>query len=154
MYVRDKNGNINLYANISLPYLINYSKFLDIEGDPRYFFYEDYDFELGDITYIEDREFFGYSLIDGTTPYREEIIVSEITTELDAPEKNSIKVQNYKTQFEDLFQRITAQTQQAEYHTGEYKRAASIVEPGGNISASTLENSVANNSFKLSNIHD
>jgi hypothetical protein len=68
--------------------------------------YEDfayYDFKLGDITYIEDREFFGYSLIDGTTLYREEIVVSEITSELDAPEKNSIKVQNYKTQFEDLF---------------------------------------------------
>ena len=48
-------------------------------------------------------EFFGYSLIDGTTPYREEVVINEITAELDAPEKNSIKVQNYKTQFEDLF---------------------------------------------------
>jgi hypothetical protein len=59
--------------------------------------YEHYVFELGDRTYIEDVEFFGYSLIDGTTPYKEEIVVSEITLELDSPEKNSVKVQNYKT---------------------------------------------------------
>jgi hypothetical protein len=59
--------------------------------------YSGYDFDLGDITYIEDTEFFGWSLIDGKTPYKEEIIISEIVQELDAPEKNVIKVQNYKT---------------------------------------------------------
>ena len=52
MYVRDENGNLNLYADISLPYLINYSKFLNIEDDPRYFFYEDYDFETEGCRYI------------------------------------------------------------------------------------------------------
>jgi hypothetical protein len=77
-----------------------------------------------------------------------------MTFELDSPEKNQIKVQNYKTQFEDLFQRITAQTQQAEYHTGEYKRAASIVEADGTIALSTLENSFSNNSLKLQNARD
>lgn len=148
LYYLDSLSTLHTSAQPKVTYNISV---IDVSPLPGY---EDYEFKLGDITYIEDCEFFGYSLIDGTTPYREEIIVSEITTELDAPEKNSIKVQNYKTQFEDLFQRITAQTQQAEYHTGEYKRAASIVEPGGNISASTLENSFANNSFKLSNIHD
>ena len=116
--------------------------------------YESYDFKLGDISYIEDPEFFGYSRKPGAAPYREEIVVSEVTLELDSPEKTQIKVQNYKTQFEDLFQRITAQTQQAEYHTGEYARAASIVEADGTISTSTLENSFANNSFKLSNARD
>ena len=148
LYYLDSLSTLHTSAQPKVTYNISV---IDVSPLPGY---EDYDFDLGDITYIEDREFFGYSLIDGTTPYREEIIVSEITTELDAPEKSSIKVQNYKTQFEDLFQRITAQTQQAEYHTGEYKRAASIVEPGGNISVSTLENSFANNSFKLSNVRD
>jgi hypothetical protein len=116
--------------------------------------YVDYEFDIGDRTYIEDTEFFGWSLIDRSAPYREEIVVSEITTELDSPEKDQIKVQNYKTQFEDLFQRITAQTQQAEYHTGEYARAASVVETNGTISVDTLANSFANNSFKLSNARD
>lgn len=148
LYYLDSLSTLHTSAQPKVTYNISV---VDVSPLPGY---EDYQFDLGDITYIEDREFFGYSLIDGTTPYREEIVVSEITTELDAPEKNSIKVQNYKTQFEDLFQRITAQTQQAEYHTGEYQRAASVIEPGGNISAAALENSFASNSFKLSNARD
>ena len=120
--------------------------------------YEDYNFKIGDLTYIEDVEFFGFSRKpeewSGRQPYREQIVVSEISIELDSSEKTQIKVQNYKTQFEDLFQRITAQTQQAEYHTGEYTRAASIVETNGTISATTLENSFSNNSFALSNARD
>jgi hypothetical protein len=54
--------------------------------------YEGYDFDIGDKTFIEDPEFFGWSSVDETAPYREEIIISEITTELDSPEKNQIKV--------------------------------------------------------------
>jgi hypothetical protein len=71
-------------------------------------------------------------------PYQEEIIVTEITTHLDSPEKNVIKVQNYKTQFEDLFSRITAATQAMEYHSGEYDKASSIVEEDGTIKVTTL----------------
>jgi hypothetical protein len=70
---------------------------------------------LGDKSFIEDTEFFGWVYKqDGEktvkTPYHEEVVVSEITWELDSPESNSIKIQNFKTQFEDLFQRITAST--------------------------------------------
>jgi hypothetical protein len=54
--------------------------------------FKHYTFKLGDKTYVEDIEFFGWSLIDGTTPYKEEVVVSEITTELDISEKNQIKV--------------------------------------------------------------
>ena len=43
LYIRDKEGNLNLYADISLPYSINHSEFLDIKDDPRYFFKEEYD---------------------------------------------------------------------------------------------------------------
>jgi hypothetical protein len=64
--------------------------------------------------------------------------VSEFTVELDSPEKNTFKVQNFKTQFEDLFQRITATTQSVEFHTGEYGRASSVVETNGTISLDTL----------------
>jgi hypothetical protein len=65
--------------------------------------YSGYKFDLGDITYIEDTEFFGWSLVDKKNPYREEVVVNEITMELDEPEKTIIKVQNYKNRFEDLF---------------------------------------------------
>jgi hypothetical protein len=81
-------------------------------------------------------------------------VVSELTIELDSPEKNTAKVQNFKTQFEDLFQRITATTQSVEYHTGEYGRAASVVESDGTITASTLANSLANNALRLENSKD
>ena len=148
LYYLDSLSTLHTSAQPKVTYNISV---IDVSPLPDY---EDYEFELGDITYIEDREFFGYSLIDRSAPYREEIVVNEITTELDAPEKNSVKVQNYKTQFEDLFQRIAAQTQQAEYHTGEYNRAAGVVEADGKISITTLENSFANNSLKLSNARD
>jgi hypothetical protein len=37
------------------------------------------------------------------SPYHEEIVISEFTVVLDSPESNTFKVQNFKTQFEDLF---------------------------------------------------
>jgi len=52
LYIRDKDNNLNLYADISLPYLINHSEFLDIEDDPRYFFKEGYDSETKGCKYI------------------------------------------------------------------------------------------------------
>jgi hypothetical protein len=39
---------------------------------------------------MEDVEFFGYN--DEGLPYREEIVITEITEVLDSPDKNSIKV--------------------------------------------------------------
>lgn len=101
-------------------------------------------FKLGDITYIQDTEFFGYQT-DGFTPYKEKVLVSEITSNFDSPDKDSFKIQNYKTQFEDLFQRITSTTQALQYAQGEYQRAANIVEPDGTINALTLQNSFAVN---------
>lgn len=52
LYVRDKDNNLNLYADISLPYLINHSEFLNIKGDPRYIFKEGYDTETKGCKYI------------------------------------------------------------------------------------------------------
>ena len=90
---------------------------------------EDYSskkFDVGDICYIQDREYFGYNT-DGITPYKLKIIISEITSYLDEPQKDQIKVQNYKTQFDDLFQRITATTQSLQYAQGGYEKAAGTI---------------------------
>jgi hypothetical protein len=67
-------------------------------------------FNLGDICYIQDTRYFGYAS-DGITPYKERVLISEITSYFDSPEKDTLKIQNYTTQFDDLFQRITAATQ-------------------------------------------
>lgn len=113
--------------------------------------YKDYVFEVGDKTYVEDREFFGWAYDGSNRAYREEVVISEITTELDEPDKNKIKVQNYKTQFEDLFSRVAAATAQIEFSTGEYQKGSSIVNNDRTIATSVLQNSMENNSIILSN---
>ena len=101
-------------------------------------------FNVGDISFIEDKEFFGY--IKGKdawkTPYHEKVLISESTSWFDSPEKDTFTIQNYKTQFEDLFQRITATTQSLQYSTGEYNRASNVVEGKGVINTETLQNSI------------
>lgn len=103
-------------------------------------------FHLGDICYIQDTDFFGYHYVDNIlTPYKEEIFVSEITSYFDTPDKDTFKVQNYKTQFEDLFQRITATTQSLQYASGSYAKAAALVDTTGNLTFTTLQNAFARN---------
>lgn len=117
--------------------------------------YQGYHSDVGDKTYIEDTEFFGWIIKDGVkTPYKEEIVVSEIANYLDSPDQDNITVQNYKTQFDDLFQRITATTQSVEYTSGAYAKAASIVNSDGTIKVTTLQNSMANNALIISNSKD
>ena len=77
--------------------------------------YELFNFQIGEKTYVEDAEFFGSN-------YREEVIITERIENLDDPTKDTIKVQNFKNQFQDLFQKITATVQQAQYNSGLYKR--------------------------------
>jgi len=70
LYIRDKEGNLNLYADISLPYSINHSEFLDIKDDPRYFFKEEYDPETKGCKYMCEIKPLGtmkgvYRILDG-----------------------------------------------------------------------------------------
>lgn len=149
LYYLDAESTLYTSAQPKVTYTINVLELSQLEG------YENYHFALGDKTYIEDTEFFGWVWKNGLkTPYHEEIVITEFTVELDSPEKNTFKVQNFKTQFEDLFQRITATTQSVEYHTGEYGRAASVIESNGTIAVDTLQNSFANNAIRLENAKD
>lgn len=75
---------------------------------------------------------------DILTPVREEVVVSEVEWHLDDPSENSITIQNYKTQFDDLFQRMAAAVQTVEYNSASYSRAASILDEGGFINAGLL----------------
>ena len=110
--------------------------------------YQNYKFEIGDKTYVEDTEFFGYVKETGR-PYQEEVIISEIQTFLDNPSNNVIKVQNYKTRFEDLFQRVAAATQALQYAEGKYNRASNAIKEDNTISGSVLEKTL-NYNFLLS----
>lgn len=95
-------------------------------------------FDTGDICYVQDKEFFGYN-DDGITPYKLQIVISEITSYFDNPEKDTIKVQNYKSQFDDLFRRITATTQSLQYAQGQYNRAASVINTDKTLSFDLLQ---------------
>lgn len=95
-------------------------------------------FGVGDICYVQDKEFFGYGL-DGKTPYKLEIVIHEITSYFNNPEKDSIKVANYQTQFDDLFQRIVSTTQSVQYAQGGYNRAANLIKPDKTLSFDLLQ---------------
>lgn len=86
--------------------------------------YQYYHVDLGDKSYVEDPEFFGYN--EDGSPYQEEIVISEVSEVLDNPVDKTLKVQNYRTQFQDLFQRITATVQQTKYAEGSYTKAANL----------------------------
>lgn len=97
-------------------------------------------FHLGDISFIQDVDFFGYTIVNRIkTPYKEKVLVSQITSYFDEPERDTFTIQNYKTQFEDLFQRITSTTQSLQYASGSYARAASTIAPNGTITAKALQ---------------
>lgn len=99
--------------------------------------------EIGDRTYVEDIEFFGYRE-DKVTPYWELVVVSEKTYNLSDPSQNQTKVKNYSTQFDDLFQRIAATSQTLQFNEGSYNRAASILNDNGTINAEVLQQSIEN----------
>ena len=108
--------------------------------------FKNYDVEIGDKTYITDPEFFGY-VTTGMfyTPRRQEVIISEVIEELEEPEKNKFTVQNFKTQFEDIFHRITAATQQLKLNEGAYQRASGAFDNYG------LDSTIAQNAFNSTN---
>jgi hypothetical protein len=85
LYYLDACSTLNTSASPRVSYTINV---LDLSTLPEY---QNYKFKLGERTYIEDVEFFGYNQETGR-PHKEEIVVTEILRELDSPEKNVIKV--------------------------------------------------------------
>ena len=78
LYYLDAETTLHASASPKVTYTINVIELSQVEG------YENYVFHLGDKTYIEDTEFFGWTIIDGAkTPYQEEIVITEISYNLD-----------------------------------------------------------------------
>ena len=140
----------NVLATSAMPKVSYTFKVIDIS---RLSGFEKYKVNVGDKTFVQDPEFFGYK-DDGITPYKEEVIVSEITEYLRQPEKTEVKIQNYKTQFEDLFQRIAAATQTLEFHEGEYAKTSNYFTPEGTISERALQSTMDRANWVLSHAKD
>lgn len=137
LYYLDALQVSNTSAHPQVTYTIDVAEISGLEG------YEGYQFDTGDITYIEDTEFFGWKIQNGLrTPIKEEVIVSEIEWHLDDPSSNTITIQNYKTKFEDLFQRIQATVQTVQYNEATYVKTNRIVNPDGTLNQQMLLNSL------------
>ena len=155
LYYLDALQVSNTSAQPQVTYTINVVEISELEG------LELYKFDAGDKTYVEDTEFFGWSQVNvGTeaqpqyvlTPAREEVIVSEVEWHLDEPETNIITVQNYKTRFEDLFQRISAAVQTVQYNEATYAKMSTLLDADGTINADVLLNSLNNISGRQYNL--
>lgn len=151
LYYYDAQNVLSSSVSPQASYSINVIDISQLNG------YESFNYKIGDHTFVEDTEFFGwlttYNEDSGFvyTPYKEEVIVSEFSHSLDSPESNKITVQNYKTQFEDLFQRITATTQSLQYASGAYNRAANSVNPDGTFDADLLQNTLLGSAIQIIN---
>ena len=99
--------------------------------------YELFDFDLGDKTYVIDDEFFGKDT-------KQEVVITELVESLDDPSKDSIKVQTFKNQFQGLFSKITATTQQVQYNTGSYEKGEAFVDASNEKKGSFLINAINN----------
>ena len=146
LYYLDAETTLHKSSQPKVSYTINVIELSQLEE------YKDYIFDLGDITYIQDPDFFGWKQGENfKTPHKEEIVITEMQTFFHSPEKSTIKVQNYRSSFEDLFKRLTASAQQIHFHSGEFQRAADIVDANGNIAPSCLEDAFSTNMYTLSN---
>ncbi len=96
-----------------------------IDISPLEEYADDYTFELADTTYLEDIDFFGANYKTGL-PNRQKVLISAIEYSLDQPQNNSITIQNYTTQFEDLFSSIQASVQSLTFNENTYKRSSNF----------------------------
>ncbi len=141
LYYTDALSTLYTSARPQIQYTISVTDISSLPG------YEHNRVNLGDKSYVEDEEFFGYD--EQGFPYKEEVVLTEITNELDDSSKDSIKVQNYKTQFEDLFQRITASVQQTKLLEGAYKRAVNRTKEDSDEAIQFLETALGDENLEL-----
>lgn len=114
---------------------------------------EDYshlNFDVGDKTFIQDSEFFGY--INGV-PIKEKVEISEIKWNLDKPEENQITIQNYKSDFNNLFQRLVSNSNNYSLNKSIYNRANNLT-ANQQINPNTIQNTLNNQSLILKNNKD
>lgn len=110
--------------------------------------YEDiYDFDLADITYVEDIGMFGINKHTGL-PNKLKVLVSAVQEGLDDPSKDTISVQNFTTSFQDLFQQVTASVQSLTYNENIYKRSSNFTSLQ-NITTSSLQGALDTNDLTL-----
>lgn len=108
-----------------------------------------YNFDLCDVTYVEDIGMFGINPKTGL-PNRLKVLIAEVTENIDDESKNNIKVQNFTTQFDDLFQQVTASIQSLTFNENIYKRSSNFTSLQ-NIKNDSLQGALDTNELTLLN---
>lgn len=111
--------------------------------------YDVYNFDIADVTFVEDEEILGTNPKTGL-PNRLRVIITSTTENVDNPANNSIGVQNYTTAFKDLFQQVSATVQNLTYNENIYKRSSNFTSLQ-NITNSSLQGALDTNELTLIN---
>ena len=130
-------------AKPSVSYIIN---IVDLSVLPGY---ELYDYKVGDQTWVEDVDYFGYD--DNKKPYHEAVVVKEISYSLDDPTQTTITIANQSSKFEDLFQKLTATVNSYQMNQQTYNRASNITTSGSLEYSSLQESFNQNKALTLTN---
>ena len=142
-------GALDVSAQGAIPkveYTINVG---DISALPKY---QDYKFNIADITYVEDSDFFGINPKTGMAN-KLKVLISEISYDLDIPKNNQIKIQNFTTQFEDLFQQVSASVQSLSFNENIYKRSSNFTS-NQNIKEDSLQGTLDKNNMTFINTQE
>jgi flagellar hook-basal body complex protein FliE len=107
-----------------------------------------FDFDIGENTYIEDPDFFGKEINGKDIQVR--VVIFEMTENLDNATQNTVRVQNFKNEFADLFHKITATVQQTQYNTGAYNKAVELAEADAELKGAFLHEGLQGMSNALS----
>ena len=111
--------------------------------------YEEFNFEIGDETFVTDKDIFG---IDSNGALiKERVVIDEIQYSIDNPSQNSINLRNYTDRFEELFKRITAAVTTVEKRAFVWDQAKILNTESGLIDSSLLNDISAENLAWYSN---
>ncbi len=148
-YISDNayyHGALEVAAQGAIPKVSYTISVNDLSSKPEYKYYE---LDIADSTFVEDIGMFGVNPSTGL-PNHLKVLVSETTDDLDDNSKNSIKIQDFTTQFEDLFQQVTATVQSLSYNENIYRRSSNFTALQ-NISEQSLQGALDSNNLTLVN---
>ena len=126
--------------NSALPKVQYTISVLDLSSIP---YYKDYSVNLGDETFITDKDMFGVD--SNGVPKRERVIITQLDEQLDKSSNNKITIKNYTSRFEDLFERLSASLTSVESAKETWDRA-SILNNNGTINSELLTTIYGQNS--------
>lgn len=139
------NDALSVLYNSCYPQVAYNINVIALNGLPDY---EKFSFDIGENTYVEDSDFFGKDKEGNEIRVR--VAITEMTEDLDNPIQNHIKVSNFKNDFADLFHKITATVQQAQYNSGAYEKAVELAEANAELKGAFLHEGLENMGDALS----